>query len=408
MPAAPETLKALEEARASAERAFHAYAGASSKAASKQARDLFGRLAAWEMHHFEEIDRASIAQSELGAWVDYVPGDFEKLDPKFSDRKDTWDRSGAQYFNEMEALASAIENERACYSAFLGLAAKAKEARERDYWTAIASEEDLHAKVLKEQLEGLKVDGKWTWLEVLAKGAPKASFAATRMAVSMIAPLSTSELPQHKVKTPGETRGEIETALLPPGWERMSPEKTAQYREVAWVPPPIADPMTPKPGSIPPATAAAPGGGWVPMEAPKKPEAAQGGAWIPMGAEVAQPPKPKTEPPKVRFKPPTTVRHVGKVTEPPPGRPPGPTDTAIMDRPLAHTGGRWVYEASVRTAAQLAAPNPPPSEDCLALISGPCRRAFLDILNRRGAQGWELLQLGFHKDTVVLFWKRRE
>jgi hypothetical protein len=29
-----------------------------------------------------------------------------------------------------------------------------------------------------------------------------------------------------------------------------------------------------------------------------------------------------------------------------------------------------------------------------------------DILNERGAQGWELIQLSFGKDGIVAFWKR--
>ena len=32
--------------------------------------------------------------------------------------------------------------------------------------------------------------------------------------------------------------------------------------------------------------------------------------------------------------------------------------------------------------------------------------ALKDVLNERGAQGWELIQLSFGKDGLVAFWKR--
>jgi len=31
-----------------------------------------------------------------------------------------------------------------------------------------------------------------------------------------------------------------------------------------------------------------------------------------------------------------------------------------------------------------------------------------ELLNQRGAEGWELIQLAFGKDGVVSFWKRRK
>jgi hypothetical protein len=32
---------------------------------------------------------------------------------------------------------------------------------------------------------------------------------------------------------------------------------------------------------------------------------------------------------------------------------------------------------------------------------------LVDLMNDRGLQGWELIQLGFGKDGVMAFWKRR-
>lgn len=420
MPTAPETLKALEEARARAESLFHTYSGACSKASNKQARDLFGRLASWEMHHFEEMDRAQVALNASDAWVDYASTDFEQSDSGSSDKKDTWERSTGTYFNEQEALASAVEHERANYTMFLGLAAKAKAQKEREFWTALAADEDCHLRTIKEQLESLRGDGKWTWLEVQKKGAPKPSVAAAKAAVGQISPISTLDLPAMRKKgTPGDSasRGDLETELLPPGWEQMEPEKSQKFREVGWQPPQISDPKTPVPGDVkPPPTAPSPGGGWVPMgsDVAPRPAAPAASSWIAEDKQHLMKPAPVVpeQKPVPKKKAPSTARLVGHPSEQRsviPGFPFPPTDTKIMDRPLAHTGGRWVYEASVKTVEQLCAPDAPPAEaDALALIAGRARRTFLEIVNRRGAQGWELLQLAFQKDSVVFFWKRRE
>ncbi len=33
---------------------------------------------------------------------------------------------------------------------------------------------------------------------------------------------------------------------------------------------------------------------------------------------------------------------------------------------------------------------------------------FKDILNERGLEGWELVQLGYHRGSLVCFWKREK
>lgn len=37
----------------------------------------------------------------------------------------------------------------------------------------------------------------------------------------------------------------------------------------------------------------------------------------------------------------------------------------------------------------------------------PYMDAFQKILNERGFNGWELVQVGFHRGSLVCFWKRQ-
>lgn len=36
----------------------------------------------------------------------------------------------------------------------------------------------------------------------------------------------------------------------------------------------------------------------------------------------------------------------------------------------------------------------------------PNMDTFKELLNRRGSEGWELVQIGYHKGSLVCFWKR--
>ncbi len=40
-------------------------------------------------------------------------------------------------------------------------------------------------------------------------------------------------------------------------------------------------------------------------------------------------------------------------------------------------------------------------------VSKDQTRILADILNNRGSEGWELVQISFGKDGVMAFWKRR-
>lgn len=62
----------------------------------------------------------------------------------------------------------------------------------------------------------------------------------------------------------------------------------------------------------------------------------------------------------------------------------------------AETFQRTVFFCSEQGACSL---EHVPDEDALHLGK---------VLNERGAQGWELVQLSFGKDGAIGFWKRRE
>lgn len=47
------------------------------------------------------------------------------------------------------------------------------------------------------------------------------------------------------------------------------------------------------------------------------------------------------------------------------------------------------------------------AECSLNEVPGDQTKILTDILNERGQQGWELVQVSFGKDGVMAFWKRK-
>lgn len=41
-------------------------------------------------------------------------------------------------------------------------------------------------------------------------------------------------------------------------------------------------------------------------------------------------------------------------------------------------------------------------------VMKPSLDFFKNLLNERGSEGWELVQLGYHKGSIVCFWKREK
>lgn len=71
---------------------------------------------------------------------------------------------------------------------------------------------------------------------------------------------------------------------------------------------------------------------------------------------------------------------------------------------------RFEYEISRHTADtfnQLVYFCSEAGECRLEQVPGDQTKILADILNERGGQGWELVEVYFGKDGVMAFWKRR-
>jgi hypothetical protein len=80
---------------------------------------------------------------------------------------------------------------------------------------------------------------------------------------------------------------------------------------------------------------------------------------------------------------------------------------------------KWEYDISFHSIEELNIPETefPPEQVVACDMEGHCffndvmkpsLDVFRKLLNERGSEGWELVQTGYHKGSLVCFWKREK
>ncbi len=78
---------------------------------------------------------------------------------------------------------------------------------------------------------------------------------------------------------------------------------------------------------------------------------------------------------------------------------------------------KWEYDISFHSIQELDISNLefPSSQTIACDTEGHCffsdvirpnMDIFKELLNSRGSEGWELVQIGYHKGSLICFWKR--
>jgi hypothetical protein len=79
----------------------------------------------------------------------------------------------------------------------------------------------------------------------------------------------------------------------------------------------------------------------------------------------------------------------------------------------------WEYDISFHSIEELGVSETDfPSEQVVACdteghcffndVMKPSMEIFRELLNERGTEGWELVQAGYHRGSLVCFWKREK
>jgi rubrerythrin len=140
------------------------YAQAAREIEDSGGRDLLGRLAEFEMYHYEKLAELALSLKKDGRYITYEGRTLQQFTP--SRRVSEANPAGTPLERLVDVpsiLSKAIDNEKAAGERYRGLAAETDDPAGRDMFSKLASEEMLHQRVLEDEFFSLSNRGVWGW-----------------------------------------------------------------------------------------------------------------------------------------------------------------------------------------------------------------------------------------------------
>jgi rubrerythrin len=138
------------------------YAQAAIEVQDPNGRDLLGRLAAFEHHHYQKLAELARSLYDTGQFIDYeaqtleqflpLAGSGEVVSDEFEGLKDT-----------ASILTRAIQNEKIAGERYRALAEETDDPRGKDMFRKLSHEEQIHERVLEDEFYSLSNQGVWGW-----------------------------------------------------------------------------------------------------------------------------------------------------------------------------------------------------------------------------------------------------
>jgi rubrerythrin len=138
------------------------YARAAAAVQDPQGKDLLGRLAAFEQHHYQRLSELARSLYESGQFIEYEAQTLEQFMPlsrggeaigtEFDELKDT-----------PSILTKAIENEKIAGERYRALAKETSDPTGQDMFKKLANEERMHERILEDEFFSISNKGVWGW-----------------------------------------------------------------------------------------------------------------------------------------------------------------------------------------------------------------------------------------------------
>jgi rubrerythrin len=138
------------------------YAQAAVEIQDPAGRDLLGRLAAFEQHHYQKLAELARSLQQGGAYIAYETRTLEQVQP-FVGGGEAAGSLMEQLRDVPGILGQAIENERAAEVRYRALAEETRDPDGQDMFRKLGSEENLHKRVLEDEFFSLSNRGVWGW-----------------------------------------------------------------------------------------------------------------------------------------------------------------------------------------------------------------------------------------------------
>ncbi|HNR97188.1 MAG TPA: ferritin family protein [Anaerolineae bacterium] len=139
------------------------YAQAAAEIEDLAGRDLLGRLAAFEQHHYQKLADLSRALRQEHRFIYYEGvNTLEHLSPLVG-RGEAAGSLLEQYRDVPGILSQAIENEKSAGLRYRLLAEETSDPDGQDMFRKLSAEEFLHQHVLEDEFFSLSNKGVWGW-----------------------------------------------------------------------------------------------------------------------------------------------------------------------------------------------------------------------------------------------------
>jgi rubrerythrin len=138
------------------------YAQAAVEIEDPQGRDLLGRLAAFEQHHYEKLAELARSLQETGQFIEYETRTVDQFMPVVG-RGETAGTLMEQLKDAAGILSKAIENEKLAGERYRVLAEGTVEPTGQDMFRKLANEEKIHQRILEDEFFSLSNQGTWGW-----------------------------------------------------------------------------------------------------------------------------------------------------------------------------------------------------------------------------------------------------
>jgi rubrerythrin len=154
--------EAIEIAMEGELKAHAFYAQAAAEIHDPAGRDLLGRLAAFEQHHYQKLAELARSLRQDGRYIVYEATTLRQLEPFLG----TGEAAGSLLERLQDVpgiLNQAIENEKAAEVRYRVLAEETDDPNGQDMFRKLAGEENLHKRVLEDEFFSLSNQGVWGW-----------------------------------------------------------------------------------------------------------------------------------------------------------------------------------------------------------------------------------------------------
>jgi rubrerythrin len=154
-----EDIKAIKVAMEAEKEASQFYGKMSKKTKDSRGKEMLQQLSEFEMNHYNKLKELAKSLEERGEWIPYSGTSLKERGLSIQTDK----MKDRDQLTEMDALKLAIREEKKAGAYYRSMAELTKEPRGKEMYKRLASEEELHEKLLNDQYYSLHNTGIWSW-----------------------------------------------------------------------------------------------------------------------------------------------------------------------------------------------------------------------------------------------------